>query len=598
MNRLYRVAVLLLLCFFFYQCQKDLSYIGAPDPGVPGVISSDPIKAILQGNILDETGQPAAGVSITVGTKTVMTNGSGYFRITDASLDKNTSLVTAQKEGYFKGYRVFAATSGTNQVVIKLIKKNLAGTLTASSGGSATLSNGAKISLPANSVVLASAGSVYTGDINVYAAYIDPRASDIAETVPGSYAANDKNGKRVILSSYGMLAVELESVAGEKLQIKSGVAATLTTPIPSSSLSSAPATIVLWYVDEQTGVWKEEGTATKQGNNYVGDVKHFSYWNCDYPYDAVSLSLTLQNDKSLPLVNVQVEVSLSDTGSGSHAYGYTDSLGQVKGFVPSDKNLLLEVLDPCGKTVYSQNLSALNKNTDLGTITVTNATTSLLTFTGTLLNCSTLPVKNGYAIINFNNFIRYATTDNAGKFTTTFITCSGTPATALVFGIDETSQQQSATSTLTVTAPVTDAGNITACGTSSAEYIKYTLDDTVHNITTGAPTDTITYRTGSSETYIYGHRNNDFNDYINFTVQKNVSAPGTFPVATLEVGSYNPNVSFSNLITIIQPFNVTFTRFANNVGEFSEGSFLGKFTTYGASTIHTISCTFKVRRNN
>lgn len=573
-----------------------MSYIGAPDPGVPGVIAPDPIKAILQGNILNENNEPAAGVTITVGTNTVMTNATGYFRIIDASLDKNTSLVIAEKAGYFKDYRVFAATSGTNQVVIKLIKKILAGTITASSGGDATLSNGSKISLPANSVVLSSSGSAYSGDINVYAAYIDPRASDIAETVPGSFAANDKNGKRVILSSYGMLAVELESVAGEKLQIKSGVAATLTTPIPSSSLSSAPATIALWYVDEQTGVWKEEGTATKQGNNYVGDVKHFSYWNCDYPYDAVSLTVTLLNDKGQPFVNVPVKIKLAD--SAGLAHGYTDSLGQIKGLVPANKDLFLEVLDPCNNAVFSKSLSPLTKNTDLGVIKIPNSTPSVVTLSGTLSNCSSMPVKDGYAIISINNMVRYAATDEAGKFATAFITCSGTSGTALVFGIDQTSQQQSTTSTITVTAPVTDAGNITACGTSSTEYIKYTLDDTVHNITTGASTDTITYRTDSSETYVYGHRNNDFNDYINFTVQKNVSAPGTFPVATLEVGSYNPNVSFSNLITIIQPFNVTFTRFANNVGEFSEGSFLGKFTTYGASTIHTISCTFKVRRNN
>lgn len=596
MNRLYRAAVLLLLCIFFYQCQKDLSYIGSPDTGVPAVIASDPIKATLQGNIVDENNEPAAGVTITAGTNTVMTNATGYFRITDASLDKNTSLVTAEKAGYFKGYRVFAATSGTNQVVIKLVQKNLAGTVTASSGGAATLSNGAKISLPANSVVLVSSGNAYTGDINVYAAYINPRASDIAETVPGSFAANDKNGKRVILSSYGMLAVELESAAGEKLQIKSGAVATLTTPIPSSSLSSAPATIALWYVDEQTGIWKEEGTATKQGNDYTGDVKHFSFWNYDYPFDAVSLTVTLLNDKGQPIVNVPVKIKLAD--SAGLAYGYTDSLGQIKGLVPANKDLLLEVLDPCNNAVFSKSLSPLTKNTDLGVIKIPNSTPSVVTLSGTLSNCSSMPVKDGYAIISINNMVRYAATDEAGKFATTFITCSGTSATALVFGIDQTSQQQSTNSTITVTTPVTDAGNITACGTSSTEYIKYTLDDTVHNITTVASTDTITYRTGSSETYIYGHRNNDFNDYINFTVQKNVSAPGTFPVATLEVGSYNPYVSFSNLITIIQPFNVTFTRFANNVGEFSEGSFSGKFTTHGASTIHTISCTFKVRRNN
>ena len=46
-------------------------------------------------------------------------------------------------------------------------------------GGAVTLSNGAKIVLPANGVVKA-AGGAYSGTINVYAAYIDPTSSDIA----------------------------------------------------------------------------------------------------------------------------------------------------------------------------------------------------------------------------------------------------------------------------------------------------------------------------------------------------------------------------------------------------------------------------------
>src|SRR5699024_2442392 len=136
------------------------------------------------------------------------------------------------------------------QVVIKLVKKSLGGTVDAAAGGEVSLNNGTKISLPANGVVKASTNSVYTGAVNVYAVYIDPTATDILERVPGSFMANDKDGKRVLLSSYGMMAVELESSAGEKLQIKTGGTATLTSPIPAAAQASAPATIPLWYVDE------------------------------------------------------------------------------------------------------------------------------------------------------------------------------------------------------------------------------------------------------------------------------------------------------------------------------------------------------------
>ena len=581
--------MLLFVAFSFFQCQKDLSYVGEPDPisVIPEVIKPEPITATLQGNILDENNQPAAGVSITVGTKTTTTNATGYFRIVSASLDKKSALVVAEKAGYFKGLRVFAATSGTNQVTKKLVKKTLAGTVGAATGGAVTLANGAKVSLPASGVVVAASGSAYTGDVSVYATYIDPSASDISQTVPGSFAANDKTGKRVSLSSYGMMAVELTSNTGEKLQIKTGSAATLTTPIPSVTLASAPASISMWSVDETTGLWKEEGTATKQGNNYVGDVSHFSFWNCDQPINAVYLSMTIHTPDSLPLVYAIVKITRSGTGFQTSAYGYTDSLGHVSGLVPANESLLVEILDPCYNVAYTQTLAALTQNTDLGIITVA-ASSYLNTFKGKLLNCSGLPVTNGYALISINNLVRYAAVDSVGNFDIKFITCASSATTAQVIAVDNATQQQSAVSTVTLTTPLTNVGSITACGSSSAQYINYTLDGTAYSLTSTANDSMTAYTAGQggiNTTYIMGNSNSSSN-YINFSSP--AGATGPFPIQQFSVQNFNN-------VTLIQPFNVTFTQFASTVGSFYEGSFSGSFTD---STItHTISTSFRVRRS-
>ncbi|HEX6849611.1 MAG TPA: hypothetical protein VF144_21640, partial [Chitinophagaceae bacterium] len=278
MRHVHLFSLLTFIAVLFFQCRKDVGYIGSGDYGQE--LIPNPITANLQGNVLDENGQPAANVVIKAGTETTVTDNKGYFRINNAPLDKNASLVTAEKTGYFIACRTFSATSGTNQVVIRLTKKDLSGTVNGASGGDVSLTNGTKISLPANGIVRASDNSNYTGTVNVYAAYIDPTAADISSRVPGSFMAIDKVGKRVFLSSYGMMAVELESSAGEKLQIKPGNTATLTSPIPSSRQAAAPATIPLWYIDERTGLWMEEGTATKQGSVYAGTVKHFSFRNC------------------------------------------------------------------------------------------------------------------------------------------------------------------------------------------------------------------------------------------------------------------------------------------------------------------------------
>ena len=592
MKKLSFVFALFLLTALFYECRKDVSYIGGPDSG--SAVLPDPLTTSVQGNVVDENEQPAAGVSITAGTSTATTDANGYFHISKATLDKNTTLVTAQKDGYFKSYRVFAATSGCNQVVIKLVKRNFIKSLPASQGGDATLSNGAIVHLPANGVVVAASGAAYSGDINVYAAYINPNAADIAKTVPGSFAANDKGGKRVILSSFGMLAVELQSASGEKLQVKSGSIAKLTIPV-SSSPSSAPQTISLWYVDETTGIWQEEGSATKQGSNYVGDVKHFSFWNCDYANNAVTLSLILQTPDGLPLVNATVMVTKEKTGSdtsvaGETAYGYTDSLGQVKGLVPANKNLKMQVLGPCGAVVYSQAIAPLSQDKDLGVINV-NSGTSLLTFTGTLVNCNNAPVTNGFAIVTLEYNTRYIATDKNGQFKTTYVSCSTFPSTISVLGIDNDAQQQSAATTINVTTPLTNAGNISVCGISSQQYINYTYDGKAYNITS-ANSDSLTGYTQPDPlggvTYVWGFSLPDSLKYLQFTIEN--GAVGTFPASYFVVQKHQS-------ITFAQP-TITFTKFATTQGDFYEGSIAGTFAVDSTSGQHTISGSFKIRKNN
>ncbi len=585
MKRIYFALVTLLISVTFLNCQKEFSSVNFGTGSVANNLPS-PITATLQGNILDENGQPAAGVQITVGTKTSITNDHGYFRVRDAALDKNASLVIAEKPGYFTGYRTFSATSGVNQVVIKLLKKTLAGSVDGASGGDITLASGSKVLLPANGFIKKVDGSSYNGTVNVYAHYIDPAASDINESVPGSFMANDKNNKRVSLVSFGMIAVELESASGEKLQIAKDNTAKLTIAIPSSLQSSAPSSISLWYIDEQTGLWKEEGSAVKNGTNYVGEVKHFSFWNCDYSGPAVKISMTIVNAKHSPIVYADVVIK---SVANDIRQGYTDSLGQVSGLVPANENLTLEILDQCGGVVYSQNIPALTQNTDLGKITIGNTSSSVITLEGKILNCNNTPVNSGYAIIEFNNIIRYAHVNGSGDFASSFLTCQGVTPTYDILGVDSASQQQGPVVTMTMTSPITYAGNIIACGTSAIEFINYNIDGTDYSY---SPTnDSLVAFTSSGPvslftTYVNASRLGSF-IYFNYIHNETT---GVFPLNSLSTNA------FANT-SLTQPFNINITGYPQNIGEFYSGNFSGQFTDASAPAVaHNITCSFRLRK--
>lgn len=587
MKKIIRTLLFLSVIIIAANCKKDESFSNDGNV-IVSPTTVNPITATVQGVVFDENNNPSVGVAINAGSKTATTNAKGFFRITNAALDKNASVVMADKAGYFKAYRTFQATSGANFVVIKLIKKELVGTIN-NSGGSVTLTNGSSILLPANGVVK-KAGGAYSGSINVYASYIDPAKNDIAQTIPGSFMADDKSGRRVALKSYGMLAVELESTTGEKLQIAEGKTAQLTAPIPASLLSSAPATIAMWYVDEQTGIWKEQGTATKTGNNYVGNVSHFSFWNYDASFPAINLSLRLVTSNGSPLVHAWVKITRV---GGASAYGSTDSLGNVSGLVPSNENLVLEVLNNCSATIFTQNIGPFSQNTQLGNIVI-NATlnTFLLTISGKIINCTGLPVTNGTAIITYDGFPHYTSTNGNGIFEINITRCSSGSSVFNLLPIDNITQQQGSNINYDINGNNINVGNVIACGSSSAQFINYTFDGVNYSVQS---TDTSNTFNGSIYTYngifyntIWG---GNVSNTVNMNFESGAMTNGTYPITFINVRNYYSS-------TFISPSNVTITNFPQTINEFYEGSFLANFKdSVNQNLIHTANGVFRVRRN-
>jgi len=146
-------------------------------------------------------------------------------------------------------------------------------------GGTIETNDGAKVTFGSNTII-DSNGNLYNGSVSVYAHWYDPTSEDLSLTMPGDLRATDALGNEVQLATFGMLAVELETPDGQPLNISEGNTAELTFPLEELA-DGAPNEIPLWYLDEESGIWKEEGQATKVGNTYVGEVSHFSFWNCD-----------------------------------------------------------------------------------------------------------------------------------------------------------------------------------------------------------------------------------------------------------------------------------------------------------------------------
>lgn len=238
---------------------------------------------IISGKICDMEGNNLTDVTVISGDKQIKTDSTGHFSLDVDTLIGNRCVLRIQKEGYFDRIYSKKATDTINYP-IQLIKKEQSKFVTLkrfdAKEGAMIEANGATVSIPKSGLVK-SDGSDYNGTVDIAVVYLSPTgAPAMNPLMPGAdlmAIAND--GDTVPLISYGMVNVEMIDEEGNPLQLKEGCEANLKYPAPKGF--SSHDTIPLWYFNEENGLWIEEGYSTRQGDNYVGSVKHFTWWNCD-----------------------------------------------------------------------------------------------------------------------------------------------------------------------------------------------------------------------------------------------------------------------------------------------------------------------------
>ncbi|MFL5744441.1 MAG: carboxypeptidase-like regulatory domain-containing protein [Niastella sp.] len=581
-------TVLLATFVITFSCQK--SSHGDPDPNNPNNPNIEYVSAGVSGRVVDDANQPVNAATVNVGAATATTDINGNFTITNVSLNKNAGLVKVEKTGYFLGSRTIVVNpNATNNVTIQLIPKKVSGTVNATGGGNVTVPSGGTIAFTGNSFTNTGNNSAYTGTVSVSAFFINPEANNFKEIMPGALRGINASNEETGLQSFGMMAVDLTGAGGEKLQLSTGKTATLTFPIPNSLLAAAPNTIPLWSFNDSSGLWKEEGTATKQGNNYVGTVSHFSFWNCDYPYGVVDFKAILKDQNGNPLYPAQVVLTYKNNTDTTTSYGYgnTDNTGWVGGKIPINKALKMKVYNKCNMLLDTKDIGPFTTTADLGTVTVINANSSTLQINGNLINCNASAVTNGFVDVFLDKVHNRAmVSDSKGNFSITITRCSGTPATATLTAYDLGTNQSGASTSLSVSTGTANAGVLSACGTSIAEYANYTLNSVSYNF--AKPVDSmVLYKQGSYTLWTTRKGSNaNESSYISFTA----SATGTAPLSYVTINTSSRSWYSTGTGTL----NIT------EFGAVGTGYLAGNFTTTLKDTISAqtapVTYTFRVKR--
>jgi hypothetical protein len=571
-----RILIFMMVVLSLARCGKDTETF------IPNPIPSQFTASVFV-EVFDVNGLPLEDVQIDLGGALSTTNEDGLVYLKNVAMSGST-YVTAEKSGFFHGSRRFyPSPDKTHFIKIMLLSDQVIGTVESGAGGTINLANGTSLVFPANAIVDQS-GNSYNGTVSVSAQPIQANDPNLSIKMPGDLVGETVSGERGSLGSMGMMTVELKSGNGDILQVKSGASVEMRMDVPDHMVDNAPSTIPMWYFDEETGFWKEEGEATLEGNTYVAQVGHFSYWNYDAWFPAVKWGATFVYDDGSPASQVEVCITIINLETTKCAY--TNAEGAVCGLVAANEPLLMEVRSPCGDIILSQQIGPFSDSTMTGPYTIQSTTVILTEVTGNAINCNGDLVTDGYARINVNGSNYFAVLDSVtGEFELTVQNCDETDVVITV--VDRAGVKQSLPQTFDF-APVIDAGTITVC-----ETIQEFIDIEV----TGFPDHFVFF-------FPYEWEQED-NVYINaadssITSQKYVffrfqgTTPGTYTPQGFEIGMELPTTEFANATAL----TIMVTYFGGH-GDYIQGTLSGTLNTgpNNGNDEYPFTGTFSVLRN-
>lgn len=438
---------------------------GCNDDGLNPDANSFKASAFIE--VINTNGKPVTDASVSTiqnknGALIVheygMTDKRGVIALRKIDMYPST-YVSVSKEGYFTGSRRFYPTAGKSHLIrIMLLDEAYVGFINAQNGGSLNVENKVRLAFPPNAIA-AENGQPYSGDVELFVQPISADDKDLSQKMPGNLVGINTSGKQGSLGSFGMVAVTLRSPSGERLQVMSGFAVEMRLKVPPSNMNTAPYTIPMWYFDDSEGYWKEEGSATLVDGEYVAQLTHFTFWNCDDYFDKVKWGATFVYDNGAPAAQVQVCITIESLGV--QACDYTDENGFICGAVAANEPLLVQVKSWCNEVTYSQEYGPYSDSTILGTITIPASNGTYSTVHGVALKCNGDPVTDGYVNMNIEGYNSFALVDAAtGAFSLTVLDCDQADIRVIAYdavGIKESHP------VIFGYAPDVNAGSITAC---------------------------------------------------------------------------------------------------------------------------------------
>ena len=554
--------IYLLTLVLLVGCYKDADFF------VPDSAETEQfVKSGFAGLVIDESGAPISGATISVDDRQVQTDINGVYFLDNATVNIKKAYVRVNKSAYYESSRTLTAEVNS-QINLNFIltRKQEIGTFAVTAGETFSLPDGAVLEIPTDGI------ANYEGDATFYAKMWNLTDPNLSFQMPGDFIGEDENGEEKGLIPYGMFLVEAEDNTGGSLDIASNKTFKISIPV---SDNNAPNTVALWLFDELEGIWKEKGIATIEGQFYVAQISEFGQWAIADMDEKIDISGTVFKD-SEPAGDILV--ALRNVSTGTIRFTYSNSRGAYNFKVAANTLTKVGVYNrSCNDFAESKDIAVAEE--DLTNQDFANGN-GITVYSGESRGCNKESLTNGYVIIADQLVVRL---DEAGRFNGLISDNCLSPLTFRTF--DRSNQEMAPVASPQNISPV--QVHLVACE-GLREFTNLNYNNRSLLLTTEALANL--QPEGSNEDGIIS-----LNDETIGTLVfgfKGDSA-GTYTVNSLELNDQLNNKNFE-----IAEIDIEITLDETvEMGEPLMGSFVGEFTDLDGAA-HSLSGSFRVIKDN
>lgn len=388
--------------FFSMMAGLFLVLGGCGSGGSSGGGGGTPAATAQTGTVSGQVTSTAAGSPVVAGaivsTSAGSTTSAGDGTFTVPAPVGDRSVIHVEAAGYAEAFPVARVTAGqTTGLGVRLLPTGVSTPVTVASGGTVTVPNStAQVTLPANGLVPRNGGAA-AGTVNVAVTPINPAVDP--NLMPGDFTGVSAGGVTPI-ESFGALLVDIRDNSGTRYNLATGQTATIRIPLGTLS-PNPPATIPLFYFDENTGLWQQEGTATLLGAGgnryYEGTVTHFSFWNADRPLETVFISGCLRDSNNQAVANRIV--STNGTNYSGRAIAFTAADGTFRVAMRRSSEATLSMVE---FNLQTYQITTVSNEVPVVSSTIDSTLPNCLVLAPAILRVSTEVLTGGTVGLTYN----------------------------------------------------------------------------------------------------------------------------------------------------------------------------------------------------